>query len=128
MTTRILIKAGNFALDAELNESETAAAVAARLPVSVIMTRWGEEYYGDMGEPLGAGESHDAREEMAVGEIAYWPPGNALCIFFGPTPASTSDEPRAASPVNPIGRIDGDATALKALGGQAVVVFEAAES
>ena len=128
MTTKILIKAGSVTLEATLNDSETAAAVAAALPVSVHMTRCGEEYYGDMGELLGAGEAHDAREEMAVGEIAYWPPGNALCIFFGPTPASRGDEPRAASPVNPIGTVDGDATALKSLGGQVFMAFEAAES
>ena len=45
---------------------------------------------------------------MEVGEVAYWPPGQALCIFFGPTPASVGDEPRAASPVNPLGSIDGE--------------------
>jgi len=128
MTSKILIKAGSFTLNAVLNDTETAEAVTARLPVNVLMTRWGDEYYGDMGEALGAGEAHDAREEMAVGEIAFWPPGNALCIFFGPTPASRGDEPRAASPVNPIGTVDGNATVLKALGRQAVVVFESAES
>jgi hypothetical protein len=128
MTLKIHIITEGVRLDAELNDSETAAAVAARLPVSVHMTRWGEEYYGDMGELLGAGEAHDARDEMAVGEIAYWPPGNALCLFFGPTPASTGGEPRAASAVNPIGMVEGDATALSALGGQVFMTFEAAES
>ena len=47
-----------------------------------------------------------------MGEIAYWPPGKAFCIFFGPTPASSGEAPRAASPVNPLGRISGDAKAL----------------
>jgi len=54
-----------------------------------------------------------ARSDMAVGEIAYWPSGSAFCIFFGPTPASSGNQPRAASPVNPIGNITGDSTQLR---------------
>ena len=65
---------------------------------------------------LDIGQSADAREEMAVGELAYWPPGNALCIFFGPTPVSEGSQPRAASPVNPVGMLSGDVAALKSLG------------
>ena len=61
-------------------------------------------------------EGPEARELMEVGEVAIWPPGSALCIFFGPTPASTGEEPRAASKVNPIGRISSGAEALKKLG------------
>lgn len=57
-------------------------------------------------------ESPDARLDMEVGELAYWPPGNAFCIFFGRTPASTEEAPRAASNVNPVGRILGEATLL----------------
>ena len=80
------------------------------------MSRWGDEYYGSLNDPLDLAESADAREAMVVGELAYWPPGNALCIFFGPTPASTGPEPRAASPVNPLGMLDGDVKALRPLG------------
>ena len=47
---------------------------------------------------------------MEVGELGYWPPGTAFCIFFGPTPASHDQTPRAASNVNPFGMVDGDAT------------------
>jgi len=51
-----------------------------------------------------------ARAEVAVGDLAYWPPGQALCLFFGPTPASVGDEPRAASPANVVGRLENAAT------------------
>jgi hypothetical protein len=50
-----------------------------------------------------------------VGELGYWPPGSAFCIFFGRTPASTDDRPRAASAVNIIGKVLGDATVFKAV-------------
>jgi hypothetical protein len=116
MPTPVILKVGELELAAELNDSATAKALAAALPVKVRMSRWGDEYYGDLGRPLGVKESPDAREEMIVGEMAYWPPGNALCVFFGPTPASTGPEPVAASKVNPIGKVTADATALTRLG------------
>jgi hypothetical protein len=68
---------------------------------------------------------------MAVGEIAYWPPGKAFCIFFGRTPASVDGAPRAASAVNPLGRLTGDAGAfltkysLQGLGGAEVLIERA---
>ena len=49
---------------------------------------------------------------MAIGELAYWPPGNAFCIFFGPTPVSCGNEPRAANPCNPLGQILDDIAPL----------------
>ena len=78
------------------------------------LSRWGDEYYGNCGIKVQA--SPDAREDMKVGELALWPPGNALCIFFGPTPASHGPDPRAASPVNPIGRLVDDAGPLRGMG------------
>jgi hypothetical protein len=77
------------------------------------MQRWGDEYYGDCGIQVKRAE--DARAEMEVGELAIWPDGNALCIFFGPTPASLDEKPRAISPVNPIGKAEGDVSLLKDL-------------
>ena len=61
-----------------------------------------------------AGAEPAAREVMEIGEVAYWPPGRALCVFFGPTPASAGAEPRAASPVNPVGALSGESDALVA--------------
>ena len=64
--------------------------------------------------PLHVDQAADAREEMAVGELGFWPVGDAFCIFFGPTPVSRAGEPRAYSPVNPFGMVVGDATVLRA--------------
>lgn len=86
------------------------------------MSRWGEEYYGDCG--IRVETTDDSRVDMEVGELAIWPAGNAFCIFFGPTPASTGEHPVAASPVNPIGKIFDDCSPLKGLGGSIKVVVE----
>jgi hypothetical protein len=116
MPTPIRMKVGNISLEGELNDSATGKALVQRLPLSISLSRWGEEYYGSVGTPLGVDDAPDAHDLMKVGELAYWLPGNALCIFFGPTPASTGSEPRAASPVNPAGMLRGDVGALKKLG------------
>ncbi len=98
-----------------LNESVTSGKFIELLPMDLTMSRWGEEYYGDCG--INADLDRDAKEEMDIGEIAIWPVGSALCFFFGPTPASRGTEPRAASAVNPIGRIIDDPAPLRKLGG-----------
>ncbi len=113
MSNKIKIKAGNKNLTAVLNNSRSAELFYQKLPHKIKMHRWGDEYYGDCG--LTVEKERDARSDMDAGEIAIWPDGNALCIFFGPTPASTTDKPRAISPVNPIGIIEGDFEFLKGL-------------
>ncbi|MFI5382072.1 MAG: cyclophilin-like fold protein [Tepidisphaerales bacterium] len=117
MPTPITIAVGTLQLSGQLNDSPTACALTDLLPLTVRMSRWGDEYYGSLSNPLDVSESEDAREAMEIGELAYWPPGNALCIFFGPTPASAGREPRAASPVNPVGIVAGDVAVLRPLGG-----------
>ncbi len=116
MPSDIKITIGGVELEAELNDGTSGRAFSAALPFSIKLSRWGDEYYGECDLLLP--RSDDAREEMEVGEMAYWPPGRAFCIFFGPTPASTDDKPRAASLVNPIGRITVDPSALKGLGAE----------
>jgi uncharacterized protein len=113
MPNKITITAGNIRLLATLNDTASAKAVAKALPVEARANRWGEEIYFEI--PVELEESSDARAEMQVGELAYWAPGSAFCIFFGRTPVSNGAAPRAASPVNPLGKVDGDATALKAV-------------
>jgi hypothetical protein len=93
-------------VDAELNESETARRIWEALPIEAKANRWGEEIY--FAIPVKAGLEADAREIVSAGELGYWPPGKAFCIFFGPTPASHGDEIRAASPVNIIGKVLGN--------------------
>ena len=101
---------GGVELKAQLNESATAEKIAAALPIEGRAQRWGEEIY--FAIPVQADLEPDAREEVEVGEMGYWPTGNAFCLFFGPTPASSSDKPRAASAVNILGRFEGDLAAL----------------
>ena len=126
MPTRIRFRTPGVELAGELDDSPTALAFRDQLPASLRMSRWGDEYYGDCG--LAVEEEPQARTLMEVGELAVWPPGSALCIFFGPTPASTADEPRAASKVNPIGRVTSPLEPLKELGSSIQVCVELAEN
>jgi len=91
---------------ATLNESPTAERIWDALPIESTVNTWGQEIY--FAIPLQCDLGAEARDRMEVGEVAYWPTGSAFCIFFGKTPASKGDEPRAASPVNPVGRCEGD--------------------
>ena len=122
MANKIKIKAGGNEFTAVLNESETAKKFHELLPLKISMQRWGDEYYGDCG--LNVDTESDARADMEVGELAIWPSGSALCIFFGPTPVSTSDKPKAISPINPIGNIEGDVGFFKGLGGSIEIEVE----
>ena len=91
---------------ATLNESDTAERIWDALPIESTVNTWGQEIYFSV--PVQCDLGLEARDRMEIGEVAYWPTGSAFCIFFGRTPASKGDEPRAASPVNPIGRCEGD--------------------
>jgi len=112
MVRRIEIVAGEVAAEAELNETETAEAIWDALPIEGAANTWGDEIYFSIPLTL---ELEDGQEVVQLGELGYWPPGRAFCIFFGPTPASEGDEIRPASAVNIFGRILGDATAFKAV-------------
>lgn len=109
-STQIKITAGQVSLAATLNDSETARLVVRALPIEARANRWGDEIYFTI--TVAAGEENP-QEVVAAGDLAYWPPGRAFCIFFGPTPASVGDEPRAASPVNVVGRVVGDAAQFR---------------
>lgn len=109
MPHQIRIAVGETEMDAILNDTATARGVLGILPITATVNRWGEEIYFTI--PLDMGEE-DAREEVAVGDIAYWPQGKAMCIFLGRTPASRGDEPRAISPVNVIGHVEASAELL----------------
>jgi hypothetical protein len=109
----IIITAGAMTMRAELNDSPTARQVWEALPLEATANRWGDEIYFSI--PVVAAQAPDARAEVEVGEIGYWPAGHAFCIFFGPTPASDGPQPRAYSPVNILGRVHGDATRLRSV-------------
>jgi hypothetical protein len=110
MSRTIRITAGPASVEATLNDSSTATKIWDALPITGKAQIWGDEIYFDVGLPI-ASESPRAVVEM--GDLGYWPPGSAFCIFFGPTPASEGTEIRPASPVNVFGRIVGDPTVFK---------------
>ena len=117
----IRITAGTVSVRASLNGSRTADAVWEALPIAARAQTWGDEIYFGIGVKL---EEESPREVVDEGDLAYWPPGQAFCIFFGRTPASLDDRPRAASPANPIGRVLGDASRLRDVIGGAEVLLE----
>jgi hypothetical protein len=110
MPKRIAITIGQHHFDAELNDTRTATNLYEALPLGATLSRWGDEVY--FMTEIEPGEGDSMREEMGVGELAFWPPGRAFCIFWGPTPSSQAGEPRAAGPVVPIGRLLSDPSPL----------------
>ena len=108
---KILITISNLSVSAELNNSVSADKIWEALPLSGSANVWGDEIYFEI--PVSLKEVSDAQQEVEVGTLAYWPPGSALCVFFGKTPVSTSDKPKAYSPVNVLGLVDGDSRAFK---------------
>ncbi|OUW18685.1 MAG: hypothetical protein CBD18_02300 [Opitutales bacterium TMED158] len=107
------IESGPHRLHASLSDSPTARKLLDALPLDGAANIWGDEIYFSV--PIEAALEPGASDELPPGSIAYWPPGNAFCIIWGPTPASHGDEPRFASPVNDLGRIDGDWSALSSV-------------
>ena len=91
-------------------KTDTVSRLLAAVPFSSKSQRWGNEIYFDC--PFHAEPEGDARQDMDVGEVAYWPEGDALAVFFGRTPASRDGRPRAYSPCNILGRVEGDLSML----------------
>jgi hypothetical protein len=109
----ILISFANRSFTATLNEGPTAIAIWEQLPIEGQATTWGDEIYFEI--PVEMPQESDAREEVEVGELGFWPVGSAFCIFFGPTPVSTDEKPRAYSPVNILGQIHGELAELRSV-------------
>ncbi len=105
MKRQIRLKVGSITMPAELNDTKTADAIWQALPINSHANVWGDEIYFTI--PLKM-RSENGKEVVNLGELGYWPPGNAFCIFFGPTPVSAKGEIRAASAVNIFGKVVGD--------------------
>src|SRR5438309_12028000 len=110
MKREMKIQAGPVRAEAELKYTETAKAVWNALPIRASASIWGEEIFFEIPvrHPQELGQ-----ETVQAGDLGYWPPGRAFCVFFGPTPASSGDEIRPASPVTVFGRVAGDPTVFK---------------
>ena len=118
---RIRIEARPIEMEAVLNDSKTADALWDALPLEAHGSTWGDEIYFSIG--VRAAEE-DPQETVELGDIGYWPPGSAFCIFFGPTPMSRGEEIRPASAVTVFGKIVGDATILKKASSGAQIIVE----
>ena len=124
MEKKIRILTRELKLEAELDDSKTAQLIWDALPIEGENNLWGNEIYFSI--PVKTESESGAREVVSLGELGYWPPGNAFCIFFGRTPASRGDEIRAASAVNIIGKILGDPKVLRKAKNGAKITLEKA--
>jgi hypothetical protein len=110
MPRRIQIEAAGCTVRAELNDTRTATAIWDALPIEARGNTWGDEIYFSIPVRL---ETERGQETVHLGDLGYWEPGSALCIFYGPTPASRGDDIRPASPVTVFGHCVDDATVFR---------------
>lgn len=113
-TKRIRATVGDVVVTAVFNDSNTAGRLWEALPVESTAKRWGEEVYFETSVELG---EEDPQAEVSSGTVGYWPPGRALCFFFGQQPYS---------PVNVVGQIEGAPEVLAEVGDGEAVRVEAA--
>ena len=121
---KITIKTEDLKVDAGLNDSNTAQKIWEALPIEGIVNTWGDEIYFSIPVNIGV---ENAEEVVSEGDLGYWPPGSAFCIFFVLNPASQGDEIRPASPVNIFGKIIGDPKVFKKVSSGAKIIIEKGE-
>ena len=101
---KIKIKFQDKEIEAELNETGTAKKIYENLPIKSKINLWGEEIYFEI--PVSMDLEEPAKQDMDIGDLAYWPEGQAFCIFFGKTPVSINGKPKAISFVTLIGKAE----------------------
>jgi len=121
---KMTITTEDLKVEASLNDSKTAQKVWGALPIEGRVNTWGDEIYFSIPVDVGL---EDAKAVVLEGDLGYWQPGNAFCIFFGLTPASQGNEIRPASPVNVFGKIIGDAKVFKKVRSGAKIIIEKSE-
>jgi len=121
---KITITVKDIKMGAELNDSNTAQKIWKTLPIEGSVNTWGDEIYFSIPANVGL---ENAKAVVSEGDLGYWPPGNAFCIFFGTTPVSRGDEIRPASPVNVFGKIIGDPKVFKKVNSGAKIIIEKGE-
>lgn len=121
---KMTITTEDLKVEASLNDSKTAQNIWDALPIEGSVNTWGDEIYFSIPVNVGL---ENAKAVVSKGDLGYWPPGSAFCIFFGPTPASQGDEIRPASPVNVFGKIIGDPKVFKKVRSGAKIVIDKGE-
>lgn len=120
---KIKISIGDLHMECELNDSPTSSKLSEILPLKTDFNTWGDEIYFTV--PIQSELDGTAVSECEIGDLGYWPTGQAFCIFFGPTPMSREDKPIPASAVNIIGKVLGDPKKFKGVMDQREVLVEA---
>jgi uncharacterized protein len=125
MNKKIVIKIGQIEAEAELNDTRTSQAIWDALPIERPANLWGDEIYFTI--PVKA-DLENGQETVQKGDLGYWPPGPAFCIFFGQTPMSSRGEIRPASAVTVLGKVTGDPAVFKKVtSGSLVTISKKAE-
>jgi hypothetical protein len=122
MMSRFELVSTDITLEGRITDENprTAEVVIDNMPIEGEAIRWGDEFY--FTTALEIPEEH-GRQDIEVGEVAFWPAGKAIAVFFGRTPVSVSDKPRAYENVNVFGKLEGDARSLvKVLSGERVLM------
>lgn len=122
MSQVVKIVVGDLSMEAGFFDTPCARAILAVLPLEAKLNEYGDEFYFDL--PVNLPPDETATMKVKAGDIGFWPPGNCLAIFFGPTPMSTGPDPVPASEVNLVGRLAGDATLLRKCKGAKVIRLE----
>jgi uncharacterized protein len=124
MPTNIKITVKNIEIEGEFADTACAKAIVEKLPLVASPGEWGDEFYFEI--PVTSPLDETATRELKTGDIGHWPLGQALAIFFGPTPLSRSADPVPASEVNIVGKIRSDAMLLRKAKGASTIRVEKA--
>ena len=119
---QIKIKVGELEIPVELNDTKIALAIWGKLPIKAQVNTWGQEIYFSI--PVIEKNLENPKKVVQIGDLGYWPPGNAFCIFFGQTPASTENEIRPASQVEIIGKFRAAPEQLKKISDGEIIIIE----
>ena len=118
----VFVHIDKYCFELELNKTDAAKLFKNFLPATIEMKRWGDQFYGS--SPVQLEQDLNAMAAMGVGDVAYWPPGGIICIFFGPTPSSPGPTPQFASPGMVLGQLKGDISVLRELGSKTTAYME----
>ena len=125
MAKKMMIRVGQIQAEAELNNTKTAEAIWEALPIEGRANLWGDEIYFAVPVKMGL---EKGQEVVQIGDLGYWPPGTAFCIFFGETPVSRKGEIRPASAVTILGKVTSDTAVFKKVSlGANVLISKTAE-
>lgn len=121
-SNKITFQFDDLQVSAHLDNSKAAKALCQTLPIKSKIERWGDEIYFEIPVKI---DFESTTLDVKVGDVAYWPDGSCLCLFFGKTPVSTDDRPRPASPVVVIGQCQTSPSVLRKVRAGTTVILNA---